>query len=93
MPSDVQYIEWAEDANPYSVVASVLHSIPGPIFVDDSIRAFLVDGLQEALPNTTILTAPRDVKLLRERKSKAELELLKCANEVTARVLNTVDTH
>jgi hypothetical protein len=43
-----------------------------------------VDGLQKALPSTIITTAPRNVMLLRERKSKAELDLLKCANEVTA---------
>ena len=42
-----------------------------------------MDGFQKAIPGTTIATAPRDITLLRERKSKAELDLLKCANEVS----------
>jgi hypothetical protein len=42
-----------------------------------------MDGLQKAIPGATIATAPRDITLLRERKSKAELDLLKCANEVS----------
>ena len=78
----MKYIEWAEEANPYVVALSAL-SITGTIYVDDSIRTFIVDGLKNASPGPhPVQSAPLEIRHLRERKSKAETEILKCANEV-----------
>ncbi len=78
IPSDVEWVEWAEDEVPYKQ----LLDIEGSVFVDGSIRHFIVDGLRTTFPKATIVAAPTEIRQLRERKSEGELELLKCANEV-----------
>ncbi|KAG6889705.1 hypothetical protein C0992_004334, partial [Termitomyces sp. T32_za158] len=79
--SAIDYIEWAEDANPYKRASSAFPHA-GTIFVDNSIRKFIADGFGSALPHATILSAPQEIRQLRERKSSAEIGLMKCANEV-----------
>ncbi|KAF8919337.1 Creatinase/aminopeptidase [Mucidula mucida] len=79
----VEYTEWREEVNPYERVAPMISSTSGTIFVDGTIRHFIVDGLQKAFPLATIVTAPLEIRQLRERKSEAELGLMKCANEAT----------
>ncbi|PBK87488.1 hypothetical protein ARMGADRAFT_1085512 [Armillaria gallica] len=51
--------------------------------VDRSIRHFIVDGLRTAFAEATVIAVPTEIRQLRERKSKGELELLKYANEHT----------
>lgn len=81
--SEVKYVEWAEDEDPYSRAISILPNQGSrTIFVDNSIRKFIVDGLQRADPNANIYSAPLEITQMRERKSKAELEILRCAHEV-----------
>jgi len=84
--STVTFAEWPEEINPYDVVMSALPPVPegqrGIIFVDSNIRHFIVDGLDEAANNTKVFSAPMEIRQLRERKSAAEIELMKCANEV-----------
>lgn len=80
---DIKYVEWAEDEDPYSKAISILPNQGiKTIFVDNSIRKFIVDGLQRADPNANVCSAPIEVTQMRERKSKAELEILQCVNEV-----------
>ncbi|KAK0185836.1 peptidase M24, structural domain-containing protein [Armillaria mellea] len=79
IPSDVEWVEWAEEEVPYKQ----LPDIEGTVFVDGSIRHFIVDGLRAAFPKATVVAAPAEIRQLRERKSEGELELLKCANEAT----------
>ncbi len=83
----VEYTEWREEVNPYERVAPMISSTSGTIFVDGAIRHFIVDGLQKAFPLATIVTAPPEVRQLRERKSDAELGLMKCANEVSSHII------
>jgi Xaa-Pro aminopeptidase len=55
------------------------------IFVDPMIRKFIADGIQEAAPSTLdlkVVSAPKEIRLLRERKEPEEIEILRCANEV-----------
>ncbi|KAF8905970.1 Creatinase/aminopeptidase [Gymnopilus junonius] len=99
----VHYIEWAEEADPYAVVLANLSpspdaSKPRIIFVDNGIRKFIVDGLlrsSEQLrkmspPPMNVLSAPSDITQMRERKSKAEIKILKCANEATLLAIRDV---
>ncbi|KAJ2916846.1 hypothetical protein MD484_g3551, partial [Candolleomyces efflorescens] len=89
----VRFIPWAEEANPYSTALSGLGISPdsnGTIFVDSSIRKFIVDGLQDAGKNLRIASAPLAITSLRERKSPAELEILKCANAATILAIRDV---
>lgn len=83
---EITFVEWAEESNPYDTAVSALQPSPegevGIIFVDNAIRHFIVDGLDEAGPKAKIISAPAEIRQLRERKSGAEIELMKCANEV-----------
>ncbi|KAJ7724070.1 Creatinase/aminopeptidase [Mycena maculata] len=87
---DVTFIEWAEESNPYEHAMSILSDAPGSVFVDGYIRNFIVDGLQEAHPAAKVSSAPYKIKRLRERKSPAEIELLKCVNEATVLSIRAV---
>ncbi|KLO14165.1 Creatinase/aminopeptidase [Schizopora paradoxa] len=91
---DTAYVEWPEDASPYEVAAAALRQQQqisgGTVFVDGSIRKFIADGLAKALPGTKVVSAPPEIRQLRERKSPAEIELLRCANEVTLLALRAV---
>jgi Xaa-Pro aminopeptidase len=51
-------------------------------------RNFIVDGLQAAHPQAAVSSAPYEIKRLRERKSPAEIELMKCVNEVSCNSVN-----
>ncbi|KAJ6547073.1 Creatinase/aminopeptidase [Mycena capillaripes] len=79
---NVTFIEWAEESNPYEHAMSILSGTPGSVFVDGSIRNFIVDGLRAAT-KAAVASAPYEIKRLRERKSPAEIEILKCVNEAT----------
>jgi hypothetical protein len=82
--SGISFLEWPEDVNPYDVAISAFPAPAqgrGTIFVDGSIRHFIVDGLAKAAPKTKISSAPMQIRYLREKKSRAEIELMKCANE------------
>ncbi|KIP08153.1 hypothetical protein PHLGIDRAFT_104720 [Phlebiopsis gigantea 11061_1 CR5-6] len=83
--ADVTYPEWPEDADPYQVAVSAIPGLKsGTIFIDGAMRTFVADGLQKAVGGGhKVVSAPVEVKRLRERKSTEEIEIMKCANEVT----------
>lgn len=86
LPNDageIKYVEWAEDEDPYSKAISILPNQGlRTIFVDNTIRKFIVDGLQRVDPDANVYSAPLEITHMRERKSKAELEILRCVHEV-----------
>jgi Xaa-Pro aminopeptidase len=89
--ADVEFVGWAEDEDPYSKAISILPNQGlRTIFVDNSIRKFVVDGLQRADPNANIYSAPLEITQMRERKSKTELEILRCVNEATLLAMREV---
>lgn len=91
IPSEhgLSFPEWAEDRDPFATaVSSIINLGSRPIFVDDSVRLFVAEGLQRAAPASLVASAPVEVKRLRERKSKEEIEILKCANEVSHTIFN-----
>lgn len=83
--SEITYPEWPEEVDPYEVAVSAIPGLRGStIFVDGSMRHFLVDGLQKAAGGSSkVVSAPVEVRRLRERKSKEEIEIMKCVNEVS----------
>ncbi|TCD66692.1 hypothetical protein EIP91_001046 [Steccherinum ochraceum] len=92
--SDIVYPEWAEHADPYAAALSVIpKKSKGAIFVDGAARFFIVDGLRDAAPTTTVQSAPVEIRRLRERKSEEELEIMKCANEVTVLSIRAARDH
>jgi Xaa-Pro aminopeptidase len=80
----IAFLEWPEDKDPYEVAASAIPGLKdGTIFVDGSMRQFVVEGLQRAVGGgVRVVGAPIEVRQLRERKSAEELEIMKCVNEV-----------
>ncbi|TFK29794.1 peptidase M24 [Coprinopsis marcescibilis] len=90
----VRYVDWAEDEDPYQVAIQAIgrqsDSRNETIFVDSGIRKFIVDGLQQAAPGIRIASAPPEITSFRERKSKHELEIMKCANEATVLAIRMV---
>ncbi|KAF9239642.1 peptidase M24, structural domain-containing protein, partial [Melanogaster broomeanus] len=88
---DVSYVAWREEDDPYTVGVSALPiSNGGPIYVDGMIRHFVVEGFEKVTPGVKVLSAPLEITSLRERKSPAEIALLKCVNEVTVLALRAV---
>ncbi|KAK7693663.1 hypothetical protein QCA50_003233 [Cerrena zonata] len=82
--SEITFPEWKEHEDPYAAVISAIQNLENDIIlVDDAIRHFIVDGLQQASPSTKVVSAPMQVRRLRERKTKEEIDILKCANEAT----------
>lgn len=84
---EVLYPEWPEEVNPFDIAVGALPFLQdgAKVFVDGSIRNFIVDGMQKAAPQAKVLTAPVEIRRIRERKSSTELEIMKCANEVSYR--------
>ena len=82
---EIAFPEWPEDVNPYEVAISVIPALKdgsGAIYVDGSMRQFVVDGLQQAAGENKVQSAPIEVRRLRERKTEEELQILRCVNEV-----------
>lgn len=81
---NVTFYEWPEDSDPYDIAVSAFAGNEGDVYVDGAMRKFVADGLAKALPERKVLSAPLEIKVLREIKSSAEIELLRCANEVSS---------
>ncbi|KZV75761.1 Creatinase/aminopeptidase [Peniophora sp. CONT] len=86
---DIDYVSWAEYENPFEVaVGAGVLSASAPVYVDGMTRQFIVAGLQAQ--GARVEVAPTEIKLLRERKRPAEIEILKCANEATLLAIRAV---
>lgn len=87
--TDITYIAWPEDADPYTHALSLVSNLDGTtIYVDGDVRTFLADGLQKAAPQAHVVNAPTELRQLRERKSPEELNIMKCVNEVRRHFLS-----
>ncbi|OBZ75936.1 ATP-dependent rRNA helicase RRP3 [Grifola frondosa] len=92
--SEISYAAWPEHENPFAIALSAIPNFEGgTIFVDGSMRTFVTDGLQKAAAQVQVLSAPVEVRRLRERKSKEELEILKARQQVTVLAIRAVRKH
>jgi len=89
--ADVVLAKWAEDGNPYEVVAdaitSPLHSTayrPTQVLADEGAYFFVVDGTATAVSKLDyqVHNTPPEINAIWERKTKEEIQILRCANEV-----------
>lgn len=87
---NVAFLEWPEDSSPYETAVSAFSGRKGNVYVDGMMRKFVADGLAAAAPSRKVLSAPLEVMSLRQRKSPAEIRLLRCANEVNATQIEDV---
>lgn len=77
---------WQEDASPFEVVAGFLRDrkLAGkPVGIEETARYLLVDGLQQAQPGISLVSANPVVRGCRMIKSAAEIALMQCATDVT----------
>ncbi len=89
IPSAPVYVEWAEEEDPYAVAAQALgfnstQNLGKKLYIDGSARHFHYDGFQRVLAGSGVVvtSASEEINQLRERKSGAEIDILKCVNEV-----------
>lgn len=82
----LSFIDWAEDEDPFVVLHEALslsHLVSNDkIVLDDGMRKFVADGLAHAGFSIKEGGYPAEIARLREQKSAAELDIMRCANEV-----------
>ena len=59
-----------------------------PLAVEETVREFIRDGLQKAMPHTAIVSGADQVRAVRMRKTAAELALMQVANTITLNAMN-----
>ncbi|WVQ72013.1 hypothetical protein IAR50_001557 [Cryptococcus sp. DSM 104548] len=87
LPEEVQrvvrWVEWREDQSPYQVLHFALDDNVQSFVLDPMVRQFIGEGLREVLKEETGQEVLAEVSLIRERKTRREVELLRCANQKT----------
>ena len=84
VPADLR--TWNEHDDPLRLVGQWLKERKlgqGTIGVEETVRYFLVDGLQRALPQARVRSANGVVRALRMVKSPAEIALMQLAADIT----------
>jgi Xaa-Pro dipeptidase len=77
---------WEEDESPYKLVAAILKDrgiMTGSLGIEETVDFRFSDGLAKAAPALKITSADSVTARCRRVKSKAELELMRCANQIT----------
>lgn len=88
VPAEVR--TWEEDESPYAIAAGLLADrklATGKIGVEETIRAFIVDGLTSALPSAQVASGAAVFRGCRMIKSPAELALMQVAADITVAAL------
>lgn len=77
---------WHEHENPFELIVGILRDRGlrrGRIAVEETVRYFIVHGVQEAAPAFSIVSGNAITRGCRMYKSAAELALMQAANDVT----------
>ncbi len=83
VPGDVHV--WQEDESPIALISDFLQRRKldkGAIAIEETVRFFAVDGLQQALPDARIVSGASVVRGCRMIKSPAELALMQLAADI-----------
>ena len=84
---DAKIRHWNEDESPFALLAGALDALPRPdepVAIEETTRAFIVDGVRKALKtNRQAVLGDRVVNACRMIKSPAELALMQAANDIT----------
>lgn len=91
---DAEIRHWNEDESPFALLAGVLDALPRPdepVAIEDTTRAFIVDGVRKSLKtNRQAILGDKVVNSCRMIKSSAELALLQAANDITLAAIRHV---
>ena len=82
---------WDEHENPMALVARWLGErklTSRPLALEETVREFIRDGLQKAMPRASIVSGAAQVRAVRMRKTAAELALMQVANTITLNAMN-----
>ncbi len=77
---------WHEHENPFALISGLLRDRglkQGKIAIEETVRHFIVDGLQRAAPDFDIVPGKAITRACRMIKSPAEIALMQIANDVT----------
>ncbi|GJL94988.1 MAG: metallopeptidase [Hyphococcus sp.] len=77
---------WHENENPFELVAGILKdrgAEKGKLAIEETVRHFIVDGVQEAARRVDIVSGKSITRGCRMYKSEAELALMQKANDIT----------
>lgn len=76
---------WEEDESPYKVVAGIFKDIGATqtVGMEERVRFFLYDGIREAAPKITYVSADPITAAMRMIKSEHEIALMQRANDIT----------
>ena len=80
---------WNEDESPFKLIAKALGTVSGPVAVEQTVREFIVDGLQRDV-GFKVVSGAALVNACRQIKSPAELALMRRANAITLAALRQV---
>lgn len=75
-------LSWNEDESPFRLIARALGPVSGPVAVEQTVREFIVDGLQRE-GGYRVVPGAKLVDACRQHKSPAELALMRSANAIT----------
>lgn len=83
--TSITWLAYAEDESPYKVISRALGiKGKGVIYVDERMRHFIVEAFSRTVwPVVRVRAAPNAITRIREKKDSKEIELMRCANEVT----------
>jgi Xaa-Pro dipeptidase len=84
LPGEVR--GWEEDEDPYAAFADILREADAPsgtVALDDMARVFVAEGMRAALPNHRFVASGPVTSHLRERKTEAEVAILRQAMRMT----------
>jgi Xaa-Pro aminopeptidase len=77
---------WHENENPFALVAGILQdrgAASGKLAIEDTVRHFIVDGVQNAARNVEIVSGAAITRGCRMYKSAAEIALMQTASDIT----------
>ena len=77
---------WHEHENPFALISGLLQDRglkQGKIAIEETVRHFIVDGLQQAAPDFELVSGKAITRACRMIKSSAEIALMQIANDVT----------
>ncbi len=84
IPAEVR--TWDEHENPLALVAGWLQErklADKPVAIEETVRLFIVDGLQKALPGVRTVNGAGVVRGCRMHKTPAEIALMQVAADIT----------
>ncbi|WP_219893128.1 M24 family metallopeptidase [Aquisediminimonas profunda] len=84
---------WNEDESPFALAAEWLRERKldhFPVAIEETVRRFVVDGLQSALPAARLQSGTAIVRACRMHKSPAEIALMQLAADITVAAFRNV---